>query len=64
MIPLLITANLFKAIFAINVIALVAGVFLAKTGHIKIARILSYISLVGISICIVYMILVMLPFFA
>lgn len=60
---LLITANIFKTIFVINFIALIAGVILARQGHLKIARILSYISFVGILACIIYMIVAMLPFF-
>lgn len=60
---LLITANIFKTIFVINLIALITGVVLARSGYIKTAKILSYISFVGIVICIIYMIVVMTPFF-
>lgn len=60
---LLISANIFKTIFVINLIALITGVVLARSGYIKTARVLSYISFAGIFICIIYMIVIMTPFF-
>lgn len=43
--------------FLMNIIALVAGFILRSLGHMRIARILSYISLAGISIVFLYIII-------
>ncbi len=47
--------TLLKWTFIINLIALGSGFILSKLGYIKAGRILSYISLVAVSLAIIYM---------
>lgn len=49
---------LLKWAFIINIAALFLGFILSKMGYTKAGKILSYISMVAVSVAIVYMVLI------
>ena len=51
-----------KWMFVLNLIAIVVGLVLSRLGYVKLAKILSYVSIVGVSLAVLYMIVLFVLF--
>ncbi|PXV60917.1 hypothetical protein CLV62_1284 [Dysgonomonas alginatilytica] len=49
--------------FILNLIAIVLGLILSKLGYVKQARILSYVSVVGVLLAVVYVAVLFVRFY-
>lgn len=55
--------HIIKWVFILNLIAIILGLVLNKLGYTKQAKILSYVSIAGVSLAVIYMIALVIRFY-